>query len=105
MTEMIRDAKQIAGKKYVVKLSDTERERLNTFDPSGKHPARQLTKARILLKADGRRPARDGVTAGSRGSGYQHRHGCSDPPTTGGGGVRVRADPQAFAGLGQTADL
>jgi poly-gamma-glutamate capsule biosynthesis protein CapA/YwtB (metallophosphatase superfamily) len=45
-------AKQIAGKKYVVKLSDTERERLNTLIHSGKHPARQLTKARILLKAD-----------------------------------------------------
>jgi poly-gamma-glutamate capsule biosynthesis protein CapA/YwtB (metallophosphatase superfamily) len=45
-------AKQNAGKKYVVKLSDTERERLNTLIHSGKHPARQLTKARILLKAD-----------------------------------------------------
>jgi len=45
-------AKQIAGKKYVVKLSDTERERLNTLIHSGKHPARQRTKARILLKAD-----------------------------------------------------
>ena len=45
-------AKQIAGKKYIVKLSDTERERLNTLIHVGKHPARQLTKARILLKAD-----------------------------------------------------
>jgi poly-gamma-glutamate capsule biosynthesis protein CapA/YwtB (metallophosphatase superfamily) len=45
-------AKQNAGKRYVVKLSDTERERLNTLIHSGKHPARQLTKARILLKAD-----------------------------------------------------
>ena len=45
-------AKQNAVKKYVVKLSDTERERLNTLIHSGKHPARQLTKARILLKAD-----------------------------------------------------
>jgi hypothetical protein len=45
-------AKQIAVKKYVVKLSDEERERLNTLIHSGKHPARQLTKARILLKAD-----------------------------------------------------
>jgi poly-gamma-glutamate capsule biosynthesis protein CapA/YwtB (metallophosphatase superfamily) len=45
-------AKQNAGKKYVVKLSDTERERLNTLIHSVKHPARQLTKARILLKAD-----------------------------------------------------
>ncbi|SRR5712692_3615443 len=45
-------AKQNAVKKYVVKLSDTERERLNTLIHMGKHPARQLTKARILLKAD-----------------------------------------------------
>src|SRR5271167_2805498 len=48
MTEM----KQIAEKRYVVKLSDEERERLNTLIRAGKHPARQLTKARILLKAD-----------------------------------------------------
>ena len=45
-------AKQIAVKKYVVKLSDEERERLGTLIHAGKHPARQLTKARILLKAD-----------------------------------------------------
>ena len=44
--------KQIAVKKYVVKLSDEEREQLNTLIHSGKHPARQLIKARILLKAD-----------------------------------------------------
>ena len=45
-------AKQIAEKRYVVKLSAEERERLNTLIRAGKHPARQLTKARILLKAD-----------------------------------------------------
>jgi hypothetical protein len=45
-------AKRIAVKKYVVKLSETERERLNTLINTGKHPARQLTRARILLKAD-----------------------------------------------------
>lgn len=45
-------AKQIAVKKYVVKLSDEERERLNTLIHTGKHPARQLMKARILLKTD-----------------------------------------------------
>ena len=44
-------AKQITVKKYVVKLSDEERERLNTLIHAGKHPARQLTRARILLKA------------------------------------------------------
>jgi transposase len=45
-------AKQNAVKKYVVRLSEEERERLNTLIRAGKHPARQLTKARILLKAD-----------------------------------------------------
>jgi len=45
-------AKQIAVKKYVVKLSAAEREQLNTLIRSGKHSARQLVRARILLKAD-----------------------------------------------------
>jgi poly-gamma-glutamate capsule biosynthesis protein CapA/YwtB (metallophosphatase superfamily) len=45
-------AKQIAVKRYVVKLSDEERERLSTMIHARKHPARLLTKARILLKAD-----------------------------------------------------
>ena len=45
-------AKQPAAKKYVVKLSDEERERLNARIQKGKAPARQLLKARILLKAD-----------------------------------------------------
>ena len=45
-------SKQIAVKKYVVELSDAERKRLETLIRAGKHPARMLTKARILLKAD-----------------------------------------------------
>ncbi len=45
-------AKQSAVKRYVVKLSDEERERLDALIHMGKHPARLLTKARILLKAD-----------------------------------------------------
>ena len=45
-------AKQAAVKKYVVKLSEEEHERLSTLIRSGKHRARQLMKARILLKAD-----------------------------------------------------
>jgi len=44
--------KEIAVKKYVVKLSDEEREQLNATIRKGKHPARMLLKARILLKAD-----------------------------------------------------
>ena len=45
-------AKQIGAKKYVVRLSDEERERLCTLIHTGKHRAGQLVKARILLKPD-----------------------------------------------------
>src|SRR5271163_3699989 len=45
-------AKQAGVKKYIVKLSDEERDRLNTLIHKGKHRAGQLVKARILLKAD-----------------------------------------------------
>jgi hypothetical protein len=45
-------AKQTAVKKYVVKLSGEERERLNALIHTGKHRAGQLVKARILLKTD-----------------------------------------------------
>ncbi len=44
--------KQIAVKKYVVRLSIEEREQLETLIGKGKGPARRLLKARILLKAD-----------------------------------------------------
>jgi len=44
--------KAIAVKKYVVTLSDEERDRLNAMIKKGRHPARQHLKARILLKAD-----------------------------------------------------
>ena len=45
-------AKQIAVKRYVVRLSGEEREQLNTMPRAGKHPAWRWTSARILLKAD-----------------------------------------------------
>lgn len=45
-------AKQSAIKKYVVTLSDVESERLNILISRGKHPARLLLRARILLKAN-----------------------------------------------------
>jgi transposase len=44
--------KEIAVKKYVVRLSGAEREQLETLLRKGKSPARRLLKARILLKAD-----------------------------------------------------
>ena len=44
--------RDIAVKKYVVRLSAEERERLQVLLRQGKGPARRLLKARILLKAD-----------------------------------------------------
>jgi homeodomain-containing protein len=39
-------------KKYIVRLSADERERLEALIHKGKHPAARVLKARILLKAD-----------------------------------------------------
>ena len=44
--------KETTIKRYVVKLSAEERERLESMIHSGKHAAQRLLKARILLKAD-----------------------------------------------------
>ena len=44
--------KEIAVKKYVVRLDLEERDRLNALIRKGKRSAKLLTKARILLKAD-----------------------------------------------------
>src|SRR5262245_25646774 len=38
-------------KKYIVNLSDAEREELQRLLRAGKHPTRKVTRARILLKA------------------------------------------------------
>src|SRR5882724_8939933 len=45
-------AQEISVKKYVVRLSADERERLEALMRKGKSPAQRLVKARILLKAD-----------------------------------------------------
>jgi len=45
-------AKAISVKRYVVRLSGEERERLEALIRKGKSPAQRLVKARILLKAD-----------------------------------------------------
>ena len=50
--EAIMAFKEIAVKKYVVRLSKDERARLNGLVGKGKSPAKQQLKARILLKAD-----------------------------------------------------
>ena len=43
---------EVAVKKYVVRLTEEERDRLNELIGKGKRSAQQLTKARILLKTD-----------------------------------------------------
>jgi hypothetical protein len=50
--EAIMAGRDIAVKKYVVRLSAEEREQLQVLLRRGKGPARRLLKARILLKAD-----------------------------------------------------
>ena len=45
-------SKEVAVKKYVVRLSEAERARLDEFIRTGKRASHLLTKARILLKAD-----------------------------------------------------
>ena len=45
-------SKEVAVKKYVVRLSEEERAGLDDFIRKGKRAAHLLTKARILLKAD-----------------------------------------------------
>src|SRR5271157_2585300 len=45
-------AREIIVKKYVVRLSDEEREQLVALTRKGRGPAQRLMKARILLKAD-----------------------------------------------------
>ena len=44
--------KNIAVKKYVVRLNADERAQLDAFVHKGRRPVQMLTKARILLKAD-----------------------------------------------------
>jgi len=51
-TEANMAAKEIIVKKYVVRLSDDEREQLAALIRKGSSPAHRLLKARILLKAD-----------------------------------------------------
>jgi hypothetical protein len=57
-------AKQKTRSKYLVRLSEAERPRLESLIQTGRHPARQLLKARILLKAD----------ASDAGAGWSDHH-------------------------------
>ena len=96
--------KRIAVKRYVVQLSEGERERLNTLINTGKHPARQLTRARILLKAD-TSDAGDGWSDSQIAAALDTSIDTvgANPPTIGGRRLRGRSCPQAFPSLGQNA--
>src|SRR5271165_559548 len=52
MTERFVARNKTAVKKFIVILSDEERGALTALIHTGKHPAKKLLKARILLKAD-----------------------------------------------------
>jgi len=105
--------REIAVKKYVVRLSAEEREQLTVMVHAGRHPARQLTRARILLKADVSE-AGDGwsdsqiaaaLDTSVDTAGHQRRHRRADPAAVGGGRFCLRSGPEAFAEFGQKADL
>jgi hypothetical protein len=58
--------KEIAVKKYVVRLSSEERAQLEAMVRAGKSSAQLLRRARIPLKADVSEAAMDGATAQSQ---------------------------------------
>jgi hypothetical protein len=92
--------KEIAVKKYVVKLSAEERERLEAMTCAGKHPAQLLTKARILLKADASE-AGEGWSDStiSEALDNQHQQYRPPPPSPGRGRARGGAEAQTQSEL------
>ena len=95
--------KEIAVKKYVVRLDAEERDRLNELIRKGKRSAQLLTKARILLKADvsdaGEGWSDSRIAAAlDCGAGHQHRH-CRADPAPAGRGVNGCQDPHKDGGV------
>ncbi len=99
-------AKEISVKKYVVRLSGEERERLEALIRKGKSPAQRLLKARILLKAD----------VSEAGEGWSDSRIIKALETsasmiyrvrqaTGGGRLRGGVEPQATGDAGGCADF
>ena len=98
--------REIAVKKYVVKLSAEERERLHALTRNGKHPAQRLMKARILLKADASRGRRSMERQPDRRcAGHQLGDRGPNPPAACGRRRRGRADAQALARVGEAAHI
>ena len=89
-------AKEISVKKYVVRLTGEERERLETLIRRGKSPARRVLKARILLKADvseaGKGWSDNRIIEALETSPSMVYRGAQ---TTGGRRLRGRVEPQA----------
>jgi hypothetical protein len=69
--------KEIAVKKYVVRLTEEERDRLNELIRKGKRSAQLLRKARILLKADVSDVARRYGPAANLGANACHHGPCA----------------------------
>jgi hypothetical protein len=99
-------AREISVKKYVVRLSGEERERLETLIRKGKSPARRPLKARILPKAD----------VSETGEGWSDSRIIRALDTsvsmvyrvrkqTGGRGLRGRIEPQATGDACRAADF
>src|ERR1700691_4534680 len=97
--------KEISVKKYVVRLSGEERERLEALIGKGKSPAQRLLKARILLKADISEPAEGWSDSRIIKAGDQRIHGLSGAQATGGGRLRGGVEPQATGDVGGGADF
>ena len=91
-------AKEISVKKYVVRLSGEERERLEALVRKGKSPAQRMLKARILLKADV-------SEAGEGWSDSRIIKALEGAEATGGGRLRGGVEPQATSNTGGCADF
>ena len=98
-------AKEISVKKYVVRLSSEERERLEALLRKGKSPAQRLLKARILLKADVSEAGAGWRQPDYQGFGHQCFHGLPGPEATGGRRLRGCVEPQATGDTGGCADF
>ena len=99
-------AKQPAVKRYIVTLSAEEREHLDTLIQKGTSPARQVLKARILLKADALRCRRClERQPDCYGSGHQIDTVARTRQQLVEEGPESALTPEAFTSLGQAAHL
>src|SRR5450631_458543 len=88
-------AKQTSVKKYVVRLSGEERERLEALLRKGKSPAQRQLKARILLKAD----------VSESGEGWSDSLARADPTTRTQGARGKRRAPRTTLSIRSRASI